>query len=426
MKVELSCQLWLERRPDLGSLQAMRAGGTEQDIDLPGKSTGHIPVSSEATASFRWLRLCKWGCLEVGMCWNHIEWLYFLRRCFPLNTKLVNFLCKKSHHRCTLGRRFAGKNLFIYWRIYKASNWPLRILSELHAATKKEKATQVSGEKRHFIVSQVVWRPLGSLTSPRAELRSVAVIVVVGGYVRQQGQELSKVNLVVLILVFFIKDIGQVISASFLLWGKTTKQGNFSPTRVMSWEKRKRQRQRKEDPAQPKGTWCGIEEGRCGMRWGHWHRPAVQQRVRPQVWTWMGDSHGEQALPWVALISVLMGGLQPQATPSKPPTRLHLPKFCSRTQINSVVCSVCLTHYDSMNCSPPGPSVHGDSPGKNTGVGNLSLLQGNFWPRNQTGVSCITGRFFTSWGTREAPNKPYSCVNITKSLCGIPETSTIL
>jgi len=29
-----------------------------------------------------------------------------------------------------------------------------------------------------------------------------------------------------------------------------------------------------------------------------------------------------------------------------------------------------------MDCSPPSSSVHGDSPGKNTGVGSLSLLQG--------------------------------------------------
>ena len=27
---------------------------------------------------------------------------------------------------------------------------------------------------------------------------------------------------------------------------------------------------------------------------------------------------------------------------------------------------------------------------------------GTSWPRNQTGVSCIAGRFFTSWATREA------------------------
>ena len=83
-----------------------------------------------------------------------------------------------------------------------------------------------------------------------------------------------------------------------------------------------------------------------------------------------------------------------------------------------------------------------NSPGKNTGVGSFSLLQGIFptqelnhglphcrqilyhlsqqgsprilkwvaylffrgssWPRNWTGVSCIAGRFFTIWATREA------------------------
>ena len=42
---------------------------------------------------------------------------------------------------------------------------------------------------------------------------------------------------------------------------------------------------------------------------------------------------------------------------------------------------------------------------KNTGVGSLSHLSSrrSSWPRNQTGVSCIAGRFFTSWATREAP-----------------------
>ena len=32
---------------------------------------------------------------------------------------------------------------------------------------------------------------------------------------------------------------------------------------------------------------------------------------------------------------------------------------------------------DPMDCSPPGPFVHGDFPGKNTGVGFQALLQGN-------------------------------------------------
>ena len=107
-----------------------------------------------------------------------------------------------------------------------------------------------------------------------------------------------------------------------------------------------------------------------------------------------------------------------------------------------LVAQSCLTLFDPVDCSPPGSSVHGDSPGKNTRVGSHALLQGNFptqglnpglphcrwilyhlsyqgsprilewvaypfsrgssWPRNRTGVSCIADRFFTSWATREA------------------------
>ena len=107
-----------------------------------------------------------------------------------------------------------------------------------------------------------------------------------------------------------------------------------------------------------------------------------------------------------------------------------------------VLCCVCLvtqsypTLRDSIDCSLPGSSVHGNSQGKNTRVGCHALLQGIFpiqaynpglphcrwllyclshqgsprileWvayhffrgssqPRNGTGVSCVAGRFFTS------------------------------
>ena len=43
-----------------------------------------------------------------------------------------------------------------------------------------------------------------------------------------------------------------------------------------------------------------------------------------------------------------------------------------------------------------------DSPGKNTGVGSHSLLQGIFPTQGSNQVSHIAGRFFTSWATREA------------------------
>ena len=43
-----------------------------------------------------------------------------------------------------------------------------------------------------------------------------------------------------------------------------------------------------------------------------------------------------------------------------------------------LVSQLCLTLWDPMDCSPPGSSVHGDSPGKNIGVSYYSLLPGDF------------------------------------------------
>ena len=50
---------------------------------------------------------------------------------------------------------------------------------------------------------------------------------------------------------------------------------------------------------------------------------------------------------------------------------------------------------DSLLAASPGKP-------KNTGVGSLALLQGNFLTQDWPGVSCIADRFFTSWATREA------------------------
>ena len=40
-----------------------------------------------------------------------------------------------------------------------------------------------------------------------------------------------------------------------------------------------------------------------------------------------------------------------------------------------LVTESCQTMCNPMDCSPPGSSVHGGSPGKNTGVGCHALLQ---------------------------------------------------
>ena len=52
---------------------------------------------------------------------------------------------------------------------------------------------------------------------------------------------------------------------------------------------------------------------------------------------------------------------------------------CKISQPTGVVSRSVMSHsFDPMDCSPPGSSVHADSPGKNARVVCLALLQGIF------------------------------------------------
>ena len=77
------------------------------------------------------------------------------------------------------------------------------------------------------------------------------------------------------------------------------------------------------------------------------------------------------------------------------PRSIHVSVLCLVTQS-------CPTPCDPMDCSPPDFSVHGDSPGKNTGVVSMPSSRGSSQPRDWTQVFHITGRFFTIWATRES------------------------
>ena len=70
--------------------------------------------------------------------------------------------------------------------------------------------------------------------------------------------------------------------------------------------------------------------------------------------------------------------------------------------------------FNPMDCSPPGSSIHGDSPGKNTGLGCHALLQGIFQDPgvDSTSLACpeLVGRFFTISTTWEAHAKGYTRV----------------
>ena len=87
-------------------------------------------------------------------------------------------------------------------------------------------------------------------------------------------------------------------------------------------------------------------------------------------------------------------------------------EVCDQLSLINVYMYVCVlsccSHvqlWDPMNCSPTGSSVHGDSPGKNTGVGFHAFL---------SCVSCIAGRFFIA----ETLGKPiYMCVYIFVYIC---------
>ena len=64
----------------------------------------------------------------------------------------------------------------------------------------------------------------------------------------------------------------------------------------------------------------------------------------------------------------------------------------------------CLALCDPMNCSPPGSSVHRDSPDKNTGVGCPCPFPGDFLnPGTESSMSpTMAGRFFTTSASWEA------------------------
>ena len=65
----------------------------------------------------------------------------------------------------------------------------------------------------------------------------------------------------------------------------------------------------------------------------------------------------------------------------------------------------CPTLCNTMDCSPPGSSVH-DSPGKNTGASCHALLQGIFPTQRLNlhllGLPALAGGFFTTSAIWEA------------------------
>ena len=72
----------------------------------------------------------------------------------------------------------------------------------------------------------------------------------------------------------------------------------------------------------------------------------------------------------------LLSGLQQTSTSLLP---CAVQPLCAwKCAVLGLVVQSCLTLCNLVDCSLPGSSIHGDSPGKNSGMGSLSLLQGIF------------------------------------------------
>ena len=71
-----------------------------------------------------------------------------------------------------------------------------------------------------------------------------------------------------------------------------------------------------------------------------------------------------------------------------------------------LVAQLCPTLCDPVDRSPPGSSVHRDSPGKNTGVGCHALLQGNL---PNPGIKSRSPTLQADSLPSAPPGKPFLC-----------------
>ena len=73
-----------------------------------------------------------------------------------------------------------------------------------------------------------------------------------------------------------------------------------------------------------------------------------------------------------------------------------------KDQVLCLVAQSCPTLCDRMDCSPPGSSVHGILQARILEWVAMPSPRGSSQPKDRTQVSCIAGRFFTIWATKEA------------------------
>ena len=81
-----------------------------------------------------------------------------------------------------------------------------------------------------------------------------------------------------------------------------------------------------------------------------------------------------------------------------------------------LVVQLCPTVCNPMDSSPSGSSVHGILQTRIMEWVASPFSRGSSRPRDRTCVSCIAGRFFTTWATREAPPHTQECIQVNATL----------
>ena len=72
----------------------------------------------------------------------------------------------------------------------------------------------------------------------------------------------------------------------------------------------------------------------------------------------------------------------------------------SPPKVKVLVTQSCLNLCYPMDCHPSGSPLHGILQARILKWIVIPFSKGSSWPRDQTQVSCIAGRFFTSWATK--------------------------
>ena len=71
-------------------------------------------------------------------------------------------------------------------------------------------------------------------------------------------------------------------------------------------------------------------------------------------------------------------------------------------KVKVLVTQMCLTLCNPRDCSSSGFSVHGILQARILEWVAIPFSRGSSWPRDQTWISCIAGRFLTIWTSRKA------------------------